>query len=66
MNVLYNGEKVAEITTNMSMTRQEMIESCYEIDVNDQDDLHRLYDEGVPFVCLEETFFIDWDGIELD
>lgn len=66
MKLFYGEELVAEIITNHSMTIYEAL-CCAGYDVNDQDDMKRAYDDGVPGAYYDDGYYhIDTDGMTME
>lgn len=66
MKILFNGEVIGTVLTNHSMTIYEAVALAFDIDIDSQEDLERLYKKGYDFVCHEDDYFIDWENIETE
>lgn len=67
MTLFYGEEVVAEIITNHSMTIEEAL-YCHGYDVNDQVDMEKAYNDGVPGSYLDDSgyYHIDTDGMTME
>lgn len=65
--ILYNtqtNEEIGYCITNRSMTKTELIECALGIDINNQEDLEKLYDSGADYAYTEDGYYyIDEDII---
>lgn len=64
MKLFYGEEVAAEIITNHSMTIEEAL-YCHGYDIDDQVDMKKAYNDGVPGLYLDDSgyYHIDTDGI---
>lgn len=67
MKLFYGEEVVAEVVTNHSMTIEEAL-YCYGYDINDQTDMERAYNDGVPGAYYDDCdgYHIDTDGMIME
>lgn len=65
--VMVNGKQVGEeVITNRSMSDEEVI--CWALnldDIEDQETLEKLYNEGCQAVCFEDDYFIPVDDLTI-
>lgn len=66
MTLFYGEEVVARIVTNHSMTIEEAL-YCHGYDVNDQEDMKKAYNDGVPGAYYDDCgyYHIDTDGMTM-
>ena len=68
LRILFNGNEVAMVNTNHSMTLEEAIYIGLGIDVNSQEDCKKSYENGDEFAYLDDCGFyhIDTEAMDIE
>lgn len=65
MTILCNGEEIGSVLTNHSMTLEEAIYYGLGIDVYNQEDCKRAYEEKRPYAYYDDAYQIDTENMDI-
>lgn len=67
MKIMFNGKEIANVTTNRSMTLEDTVYVGLGIDINNQEDCEKAYNDGADYAYLDDcgNYCIDVENMEL-
>ena len=68
MKIMFNGSEIGRIETNRSITIEEALYCGLGIDINNQEDCQKAYEDGAEYTYLDDcgNYRIDTENIILE
>lgn len=68
MKIMFNGNEIGRIATNKSLTIEEALYLGLGIDINNQEDCQKAYEDGAEYAYIDDcgNYCIDTDNMELE
>lgn len=63
MKVMYNGKQIFEVTTNHSMSIEDVLEL---MGLDNEEAIEKAYEEGAEYVYCEDGYFVDVENMKME